>query len=487
MRDDLMDLLEYDDFDDYYNSYDDESHDANNVKIDLIKIFADDIVQLVTMSDFDNNNNSSNNNNNSSNDEGALLFLFENDPGVCELYRSLIVLATNRFPSSSLLSSSSKASGGVSLDTNQTYDLLSKVLSLIQGEITFQQHQQHQQLQLKQDYYHQPTNNQQSHQSSSPQQHLLQCLLSWLNQELTLDQLQGVVGMTNNNNDAMLALQVPLELLELTKATSSETSIAFYTLPDDLVLSLRILINSLMEMLKSIVAVVVGDNNNDNNNINNNDNNSNNNGTTTTCTPSPPLSIRGWLSTAKVSHHPQHCSNNNIDHRYLLQLIDRYGLQLVETTLELLRPQKELPRRQKNGSVATAATTSRKRDRSHSNYDNDDGGGEEKINNNDLVGCSHPTPMTQRERIVKVLQHITISSSSSSNSSHEQIRIVSSLQGILLSTMMKKKTTTAAIAASTTATSNTYSPSSVTGSFDVRVEEEDLLEDPWQSFWQIHH
>ena len=341
----------------------------------------------------------------------------------------------------------------------------------------------------------------------------------------------------------------------------------------------------------------------------------------------------------------------------------------VETTLELLRPQKE---RQKNGSVATAATTSRKRDRSHSNYDNDDGGGEEKINNNDLVGCSHPTPMTQRERIVKVLQHITMStnfflvmedndddvsnnatnssssSSSSSNSSHgnvlaglsrtlwralarfvveevdrsqnddddddneeeeeeysdnedcqiaatdvlfrltkhqvhnilfhnrrvmdenyrgnyvvnnnnnndrrrlseeefsilvitilrllghpdeywtsesqdwvanllrdplhgvklrmvlratvlctsyvpdalprvEQIHIVSSLQEILLSTMMKKKTTTAAIAASTTATSNTYSPSSVTGSFDVRVEEEDLLEDPWQSFWQIHH
>ena len=343
----------------------------------------------------------------------------------------------------------------------------------------------------------------------------------------------------------------------------------------------------------------------------------------------------------------------------------------VETTLELLRPQKELPRRQKNGSVATAATTSRKRDRSHSNYDNDDGGGEEKINNNDLVGCSHPTPMTQRERIVKVLQHITMStnfflvmedndddvsnnatnssSSSSSSSSHgnvlaglsrtlwralarfvieevdrsqndddddddneeeeeeysdnedcqiaatdvlfrltkhqvhnilfhnrrvmdenyrgnyvvnnnnnndrrrlseeefsilvitilrllghpdeywtsesqdwvanllrdplhgvklrmvlratvlctsyvpdalprvEQIRIVSSLQEILLSTMMKKKTTTAAVAASTTATSNTYSPSSVTGSFDVRVEEEDLLEDPWQSFWQIHH
>ena len=343
----------------------------------------------------------------------------------------------------------------------------------------------------------------------------------------------------------------------------------------------------------------------------------------------------------------------------------------VETTLELLRPQKELPRRQKNGSVATAATTSRKRDRSHSNYDNDDGGGEEKINNNDLVGCSHPTPMTQRERIVKVLQHITMStnfflvmedndvddvsnnatnsssSGSGSGSSHgnvlaglsrtlwralarfvieevdrsqnddddddneeeeeeysdnedcqiaatdvlfrltkhqvhnilfhnrrvmdenyrgnyvvnnnndrrrlseeefsilvitilrllghpdeywtsesqdwvanllrdplhgvklrmvlratvlctsyvpdalprvEQIRIVSSLQEILLSTMMKKKkTTTAAVAASTTATSNTYSPSSVTGSFDVRVEEEDLLEDPWQSFWQIHH
>jgi hypothetical protein len=68
----------------------------------------------------------------------------------------------------------------------------------------------------------------------------------------------------------------------------------------------------------------------------------------------------------------------------------------------------------------------------------------------------------------------------------EQIRVVSSLQEILLSTMMKKKTKTAAVAP-TTATSNTNSPSSVTGSFDVRVEEKDLLEDPWQSFWQIHH
>jgi hypothetical protein len=68
----------------------------------------------------------------------------------------------------------------------------------------------------------------------------------------------------------------------------------------------------------------------------------------------------------------------------------------------------------------------------------------------------------------------------------EQIRVVSSLQEILLSTntMMKKKATTAAAPATTT---NDNSPSSVTGSFEVRVEEEDLLEDPWQSFWQIHH
>jgi len=173
--------------------------------------------------------------------------------------------------------------------------------------------------------------------------------------------------------------------MSMSTSTSTSTT-TFFKLPPELVLSLRILINSLMEMFKNIVAeddtkYYKREDNNKNNNIGTPPPTTTTTPTTATTSPSQ-LSLRKWLSTVRSQQY-------NINHTTLLKHIDNYGVELVETTLELLRQQTR-----DNGS-------NNKDDQNHRPVDGDGGQYGD--------GDGYSSMRTQRKRIVKVLQHVTMS------------------------------------------------------------------------------
>ena len=194
MREDLLDLLDKindDDVDNHgsnidqnkkcchYDIHDDDEEDdstnnGNKTKniVYLLRIFSNDLVQLATASDFDYND--------VDNARGGERELFD-DPGVRELYRSLIVLAAKRFPMNT------------SLSGEQIYQLLARVLSLVQREqlLQHQQAQRCEQQQLLLYYQHYQQGQQQPLQLSGEFE-VLQSLLSWLNREVTEERLKDV-------------------------------------------------------------------------------------------------------------------------------------------------------------------------------------------------------------------------------------------------------------------------------------------------------
>ena len=274
------------------------------------------------------------------------------EPGIHELYRSLILLARNRF--SSILS----------LDTNQANNLFSKVLILIQQETVLQQHET--QCDKQQRLHYHEVIQQQKHQNQNEvpvlqPQHVLLCnILDWFNQEATPDVLQQIV---TSDHYAAFALHTTLKLLEQTKVSSSSLSsptetlnstAILYSLPSELVLLLRVLIHSLLQTLQDIVVVGNSNSNSNNNNNNNNifnhhghnndngaNNNSNNNSNSNSiidnsiidiasAIASPPTSLREWLANTLELHQ------YNIDHKLLTKRIEQYGLQLVRARTYLL-------------------------------------------------------------------------------------------------------------------------------------------------------
>jgi hypothetical protein len=421
MRNDLLDLLdevdygnEYGDIDDNGDGNGNEDNTTGNNEL-LLRIFSDDLVKLSTISDFDIVLPHYH-----SDGDGDSNYRMIDNSGVRELHRSLVVLAANRFPIKA------------TLDDDQISRLLSRVLSLIQQELCLintninnnnnnnnnndntasatNQECNTNQGWSDDDYSRHHTRNQKEHQSWSrnPNDYeTLQSLLSWLNREMTVEQLSR--GVLLDCDEAAMALQIPLEFLnEMATSTksgaaassSSASSSVYAILPTQFVLSLRILVDLLLGALNSLVGVAVvavrnGDvdinvdvDGNDTTSRSSNNHCANYMGTSS----SSPLSLREWMLTSRPRHRYQHrhrghhhgsmpafeTETNTNDHLHLLlllRLLDRYALELVEETLDLLRPQqpKAMPMMNSNSNSNPTSSTI--------------------------------TSEIQRQRVVKALQH----------------------------------------------------------------------------------
>lgn len=279
----------------------------------LLEMFADDLVQLSSISIFDD-----------APDDGYSNTI--GDSSVRELHRSLVVLAAHRFPVRA------------TLDDDQISQLLSRVLSLIQQE-SFRINQQcHQKISFDQ---HCGNDSRLRDSCQRPRKDFepLQSLLTWLNREMTVERLSQ--GVLRDPDETAMAVQIPLKFLDqmAIKQTAFPSSVehpSHEVLPPQVVLSVRILIDLLLGALNSIVVPGHMD-----------CNTSRNSNTNDSC-GSGLCSLREWMSASSriLEHHGSLSGSeveNRNDHLDLLKLLDRYALELVEETLELLRPHQRKP------------------------------------------------------------------------------------------------------------------------------------------------
>jgi len=336
---------------------------TNNATL-LLRMLADDLVQLSTISDFDESHIDSNYDMNYS--------------GIREMHRSLIVLAANRFPTNA------------TLDDDQISQLLSRVLLLIQQE----SHSMSQQYTYEGTNYHPRVHGVGVQKNFEP----LQSLLVWLNQEMTVDRLSE--GVLLDHNEAATALQIVLECFDeiVSKPTiSPSSSIAqpHGTLSPQFVLSMRILIDLLLGALNVLAAA---------------DNCSHTKSQKSLCNDSVTrsssfFSLREWMSTSKHQKH-----HESFDYESLLRILDRYALELVEETLEILRPQPKLPPSSSSSGQHRTQLDSSEMEESEICGNNSKRHQDNLNTRNVIVGPSRRktnVENSQRERVVKALQYST--------------------------------------------------------------------------------
>ena len=281
------------------NSSDDDASDGNgnNDVFHLRKIFANDLVQLSSISIFDD----------------ALDYRCNDaisGTGVRELYRSLVVLAANRFPIKAKLSN------------DQISFLLARVLSLIEQKSQLIRGRFEEERKGYQYHWENPYLQRNQYQRPLHDFEPLQSMILWLNREVTVERLSRDV--LSDCNEAAIALKVPLKFLyeSITKRRS--------LLSSRVVLSLRILIDVLLGALNALFQKGksdLGDEKNDE--------------IDSSCTDNV-LSLSEWMLESKhhVSDESHSMSEPERNGRLcLMKLLDRHALELAEETLDLLRPE----------------------------------------------------------------------------------------------------------------------------------------------------
>ena len=382
-REDLLNLLDEGDYT-YCNSNGNEDNTKNDLLL-LLETFVNDLVQLSSISIFDEESDNGYN-------HGIAA------SGIRELHHSLVVLAAYRFPVKA------------TLDNDQISLLLTRVLSLIEQEASLI----HKKIRMERNHCRHRGEN--SHAQHYARFEPLQSLLSWLNREITVERLSR--GVLFDANEAAMALQIPLEFLNeaMPKYTMPSSSSTMYhshhtILPPQIELSLRILIDLLLGALNSLVFVVVG----------NDDRSSSGSSTidgTSYTNNSLSSSLREWMSTSQQHQgHDEVRAGSKLEcngHLSLLRLLDRYTLELVEETLEILRPCQRKPSKlqefsegQHGGRIRgeqSKLEAGQKQDRRfHQNSYNDEGNqGDAKSHDPNKAAKLMIQP---RQRVVKVLQY----------------------------------------------------------------------------------
>lgn len=361
------------------NSSNDGASDGNgnNDVLHLRKIFANDLVQLSSISIFDD-----------------VLDYRCNDAisgtGVRELHRSLVVLAANRFPNKA------------KLGNDQISLLLARVLSLIEQESQLIRGRFEEERKRNQYYWENPYVQRNQYQRPLHDFEPLQSMISWLNREVTVERLSR--GVLSDWNEAAIILKVPLKFLHesVTKRRSlllSSTDCSRAMVPSRVVLSLRILIDVLLGALNALFEKGksdFGDEKNDE--------------IDSSCTDYV-LSLSEWM--LESQHHVSDESHSMLEPERngrlcLMRLLDRYALELAEETLDLLRPEQEKTspssRTFPGGKYGSKFDVGEKRD-----YHGDENNGDcnRHRDDNESRGRKRTTESTMPplQRIVKVLQY----------------------------------------------------------------------------------
>ncbi len=349
----------------------DPNHDASystasNDLSALLKTFANDLVQLSSMSIFDDILDDRWN-------YGV------SGKGIRELHRSLVVLAVNRFPIKA------------KLNNDQISLLLGRVLSLIEHESQFCRRENSD---VQRNQYQRPRHD------FEP----LQSIISWLNREVTAEVLSQ--GVLFDYSEAAIALKIPLLFFHemVTKrrnllSTSIDDSHSVLT--PQMILSTRILIDQLLGALNSLFEREKrGYSNARNGEIN------------ISCTDIE-LSLSQWMSTTQHQVNgesrsgSEHERNDNVS---LLRLLDRYAMDLVEETFGLIQldRQRKLTS-QSRTSQRTKYGTERAWDENQDPYDDKEGCNRNGAESNSQKRMTHST-IPNHERVIKVLQYTAMAS-----------------------------------------------------------------------------